>query len=90
MYIRIFFFFFERAHEVLNVTNYVIIGKEYWNNTRKRKIAKVLLIREFKPKLNRQGQSIALTIYCCQMFTNLFNICFTDLEHENIKIFFVS
>ena len=24
-----FFFFFERAHEVLNVTNYVIIGKEY-------------------------------------------------------------
>ena len=53
----------EREHEVLNVTNYSIIGKGYWNNTRKRKIAETFLIKEIKPTVNRQDESLALTLF---------------------------
>ena len=52
----------ESGHKVLNVTNYSIIGKEYRNNTRKRKIAEALLIKEMTITLNRQDHSIALKL----------------------------
>ena len=53
----------ESGHEVLDVTNYSIIGKEYGNNVKKRKIAEELLIKEIKPTLNGQDQSIALRLF---------------------------
>ena len=52
----------ESGHKVLNVTNYSIIGKEYRNNTRKRKIAEALLIKEMTITLNRQDHSIVLKL----------------------------
>ena len=48
---------------ILDVTNYSIIGKGYGNNIKKRKIAEALLIKEIKPTLNRQDQSIALRLF---------------------------
>ena len=53
----------ESGHEVLDVTNYSIIEKGYQNNTRKRKIAEALLIKEIKPTLNQQDQSITLKLF---------------------------
>ena len=53
----------ESGHKVLDVTNYSIIGKGYGNNIKKRKIAETLLIKEIKPTLNRQDQSIALRLF---------------------------
>ena len=53
----------ESGHKVLDVTNYSIIGKGYGNNIKKRKIAEALLIKEIKPTLNRQDQSIALRLF---------------------------
>ena len=40
-----------------------IIAKWYGNNMKKRNIAEVLLIKEIKPTLNRQDQSIALRLF---------------------------
>ena len=45
----------ESGHEVLDVTNCSIIGKRYRNNTRKRKIAEVLLIKDFFFLLGQRG-----------------------------------
>ena len=53
----------ESEHVVLDITNYSIIEKWYRNNTRKHKIAEALLIKEMKPILNRQDQSIALKLF---------------------------
>ena len=53
----------ESGHEILAVTNYSIIGKWYRNNIRKRKIAEALLIKDIKPTLNRQDESIALKLF---------------------------
>ena len=53
----------ESGHKVLDVTNYSIIGKGYGNNIKKRKIAEALLIKEIKPTMNRQDQSIALRLF---------------------------
>ena len=53
----------ESGHKVLDVTNYSIIGKGYGNNIKRRKIAEALLIKEIKPTLNRQDQSIALKLF---------------------------
>ena len=53
----------ESGHEVLDVTNYSIIGKGYGINIKKRKIVEKLLIKEIKPTRNRQGQSIALRLF---------------------------
>ena len=56
----------ESGHKVLDVTNYSIIGKWYENNIKKRKIAEALLIKEIKPTLNRQDQSIAELVFTVQ------------------------
>ena len=53
----------ESGHKVLDVINYSNIGKRYGNNIKKRKIAEALLIKEIKPTLNRQDQSIALRLF---------------------------
>ena len=53
----------ESGHELLDVTNYSIITKGHGDNIRKRKIAEALLIKEIKPTLNRQDQSIALKLF---------------------------
>ena len=59
-------------HEVLDVNNCNIMWKGYRKNTGKHKIAKAFLIKEIKPTLNRQDQTIALknlSIHHCQIFT---------------------
>ena len=63
MYTHLFKHAVESGHEVLDVTNYGIIRKGYGNNIKKRKIAEALLIKEIKPTLNRQDQSIALKLF---------------------------
>ena len=52
----------ECRHEVLVVIHYSIFRKGYWNNTKKRKISEVLIIKDIKPTLNSQDESIALKI----------------------------
>lgn len=44
----------KRWHPILGINNYKIIGKEYKNNTRKRKIAEELVIKEMKPIINKK------------------------------------
>ena len=70
----------ESGDEVLVVANYSITGKGYRNKVRRGKIAKALLSKEKKATLNRQDQSINCGFY----------ICFTDLEHVKVMVFFVS
>ena len=53
----------ESGHEVLDVTNYCIIEKEYRSNTGKYKVAEALLIKELKPTMNRQDHSTALKLF---------------------------
>ena len=62
MHSYLFKYTVESGHKVLNVTNYSIIGKEYRNNTRKRKIAEALLIKEMTITLNGQDHSIVLKL----------------------------
>ena len=53
----------ESGHPVLDMNNYKIIGKGYKNNVRKRKIAEALLIKEMKPTLNKQDNSVELKLF---------------------------
>ena len=53
----------ERGHQVLDKNNYKIIEKGYWNNVIKRKIAEALLIKEMKPTLNKQDNSVELNLF---------------------------
>ena len=53
----------ESGHPVLDKKNYIIIGKGYKNNVRKRKIAEALLIKEMKPTLNKQDNSVELKLF---------------------------
>ena len=50
----------ESVHPVLDKNSYKMIEKGYRNNVRKRKIAEALLIKEIKPTLNKQDNSVEL------------------------------
>ena len=63
MHLHLFKHAVKSGHEIVAVTNYSIIGKRYRNNTRKRKIAEALLIKDIKPTLNRQDESIVLKLF---------------------------
>ena len=53
----------ETGHQNLEISDYRIIGNGYGNNWNKRKIAKVILIKELKPILNKQNKSIPLKLF---------------------------
>ena len=53
----------ETGHQNLEIRDYRIIGNGYGNNWNKRKIAKVILIKELKPILNKQNKSIPLKLF---------------------------
>ena len=53
----------ETGHQTLEINDYRIIGNEYGNNWKKRKIAEALLIKELKPTLNKQDKSIPLKLF---------------------------
>ena len=78
----------ESKHEVLDISNYGIIGKWDRNNTRKDKIAETLLIKETKPTLKRYISSIK-TFQLIVVKYLLFVICFADLKYVNKVVFFV-
>ena len=43
--------------------DFKIIGNGFWGNNKKRKVAETLLIREIKPTLNIQDQSVPLRLF---------------------------
>ena len=45
------------------MNNYKIVEKGYNNNVRKRKIAEALLIKEMKPTLSKQDNSVELKLF---------------------------
>ena len=53
----------ESEHPVLDMNNYKIIEKGYKNNVKKQKIAEALLIKEMKPTLNKQDNSVELKLF---------------------------
>ena len=52
----------ENGHPVFEMNNYKIIEKGYTNNVRKRKIAEALQIKQMKPALNKQDNSVKLKL----------------------------
>ena len=53
----------EKELQCLQNKDFVIISSGFWNNTVKRKISKVLWIRDLRPTLNRQERSIELKLF---------------------------
>ena len=53
----------ESGHPVLDMNNHKIIEKGYKNNVRKRKIAEALQMKEMKPTLNKQDNSVELKLF---------------------------
>ena len=52
----------ETGHEVRQ-KDFKIIGTNYKGNDKKRKVAEALLIKQFKPSLNRQKKALELILY---------------------------
>ena len=52
----------ETGHEVRQ-KDFKIIGTNYKGNDKKRKVAEALLIKQFKPSLNKQEKSLELKLY---------------------------
>ena len=53
----------ESGHSVLDMNNYKVIEQGYKNNVRKQNIAEALLIKEMKPALNKQDNSVELKLF---------------------------
>ena len=52
----------EKSHTEVTANDFKVIGRNYRNNVRKRKVAEALLIKQFRPTLNIQEQSVALKL----------------------------
>ena len=50
----------ENNHQHLSEKDFKIIGNGFWGNNKKRTVAEALLIKEIKPTLNIQDQSVSL------------------------------
>ena len=50
-------------HQFVSYDDLRIVGRNYRNNKRKRKIAKALLIKNLKPSLNVQEKSVSLRLF---------------------------
>ena len=53
----------ESRHDPVLKNDFRIIGKDYRNNTSRRKIAEVLFIKKMKPSLNIQEKSVKLELF---------------------------
>ena len=51
------------GHPVLDMNNYKIFKKGYRNNVRKRKVVEALLIKEVKPTLNNEDNSVEIKLF---------------------------
>ena len=58
----------EKNHTEVTVNDFKVIGRNYRNNVRKRKVVEVMLIKQILPTFNVQKQSVALT------FLNLYPV----------------
>ena len=58
----------EKNHTEVTVNDFKVIGRNYRNNVRKRKVVEVMLIKQVLPTFNVQKQSVALT------FLNLYPV----------------
>ena len=58
----------EKNHTEVTVNDFKVIGRNYRNNVRKRKVVEVMLIKQILPTINVQKQSVALT------FLNLYPV----------------
>ena len=68
----------ESGHPVLDMNNYKIGEEGYKNNAIKRKIVEALLIKEIKPTLNKQHNSVELKLQLMAVLTLgvlIINIC---------------
>ena len=52
----------EKNHTEVTVNYFKVIGRNYRNNVRKRKVTEALLIKQFRLTLNVQEQSIVLKL----------------------------
>ena len=52
----------EKNHTEVAVNDFKVIGRNYGNNIRKGKVTEALLIKQFRPALNVQEQSVALKL----------------------------
>ena len=50
-------------HQFVSCDDLRIVGRNYRNNKRKRKITEALLIKNLKPLLNMQEKSVALKLF---------------------------
>ena len=53
----------EKNHQLVSEKDFKIIGNGFRGNNKKRKVAEALLIREIKPTLNIQDQSVPLQLF---------------------------
>ena len=53
----------ENNHQRFSEKDFKIIGNGFRGNSKKREVAEVLLIREIKPNLNIQDQSVPLQLF---------------------------
>ena len=51
----------EKSHQEVKIEDFTIIGRNF-KNKRKRKVAEALLIKELKPTLNVQEQSVVIKL----------------------------
>ena len=52
----------EKNHTEVTVNDFKVIGRNYRNNVRKRKVAEALLIKQFRPTLGVQEQSVSFKL----------------------------
>ena len=52
----------EKDHTEVELNDFKIIARNYKNNNRKRKVSEALLIKRYRPTLNKQDQSIPLKL----------------------------
>ena len=53
----------EKNHQHVSQKHFKIIGNGFRGNNKKRKVAEALLIREIKPTLSIQDQSVPLQLF---------------------------
>ena len=53
----------EKSHKNVNTIEFEIIGKNFHNSKRKRKIAEALWVKDLRPTLNTQEKSMQLKLF---------------------------
>ena len=68
-------------HETVNIVNFKILNMRYNSNTYKRRISEALFVKQYRPSLNMQDNSIPLCIYS-NIVNNLSFLTFRILLYE--------